>query len=113
MPQITTDVEEFSLEVKLNRDYYDKIRCATMSFPAAQVQWTLQSEDFPGATNLRDVNDTSFALDNLGSLEALTLTFNGVINMTNLGYEDDGLFTCNCSNRYGHSVQSTRLRVKS
>lgn len=113
IPVILTPQPEFSFEVLLNRASFDEIRCATRSFPPANVMWTLRSEDFSNGKDVADINSSSFALNTLGSLDTLTLTIDGVINMTNLQYNDDGNFTCICSNRYGSSAQWARLRVKS
>ncbi len=102
---------EFSYEVSLNGDL--KIRCETNSYPPATTVWTLRSEDYMDGVDVSTLNNSTFALNNLGSATNRTLTIDGVLNLTNLQYEDDGNFTCVVSNRYGSDAQWTRLRVKS
>ena len=113
---ITTVVPDFSFEVIFNQGsarQFDRIRCEAISFPAARVEWILTSEDYIDGRSVSNITTGQFNLMNSGSSEALTLTINGIINMTNLQYEDDGEFTCTVMNMFGSEDQSTRLRVKS
>lgn len=114
--KIRTKKPDFSFEVILNSDsarLFDEIRCETTSFPAAEVVWTLDSDDYDFQDVSNITNGDRFRLVNSGSIDNVTMTTNAIINMTNLQYTDDGNFTCTATNKYLSKAQWAVLRVKS
>ena len=114
-PRINTEKPEFSFEVTFNSgsaQEFNKIRCETTSFPSAEVVWILNSENYV-SQNVANITTGRFTLENSGSLDNVTRTFNAIIKMTDLQYDDDGNFTCIAKNIYSSSAQWAILRVKS
>lgn len=112
-PELTREDPEFSIDVVLKSDrarFYNGILCEAESFPPATATWLLTSEDHPNGTDVATLTD-KFNLANSG--EGMTFTFNATVEMRNLSFEDDGIFTCTVGNGVGEIVtRSFRLRVK-